>query len=107
MQLTVNRIACSIAPALTSSQRTRPGKIGRPAASADVQVAGRRSFAFGPSRWKIAPLPAVGSPPFHSAAYSSYSVHVSRSIMFACRSDPPSTWMSGPNGYGPGSLSSS
>src|SRR3954470_5656145 len=33
-------------------------------------------------------------------------MHVSWSSMIAWRSEPPSTWMSDPNGYGPGSLSS-
>src|SRR6185437_9426384 len=40
----VKRIAWSIEPAATSSQRTRPGKMGSPAASAEVHVAGRSAF---------------------------------------------------------------
>src|SRR5581483_4209082 len=51
---TVKRIACRIAPAVISSYLTRPGKIGKPAASADVQLAGRRASE---SRLKIAPEP--------------------------------------------------
>jgi hypothetical protein len=35
---TVKRSACFIAPAATSSYRASPAKIGRPAASAEVQV---------------------------------------------------------------------
>jgi hypothetical protein len=42
-------------PRLTSSQRTRPGKIGSPAASAEVQPAGRTLFE---RRLQIAPEPA-------------------------------------------------
>ncbi len=41
-------------PALTSSQRTRPGRIGSPAASAEVHVSGRRRFE---SRSKIGAAP--------------------------------------------------
>ena len=37
----VNRIAWSMLRLLTSFQRSRPGRIGRPAASAEVQVFGR------------------------------------------------------------------
>ena len=44
----VNRSAWVISPAATSSQRTSPGRIGSPAASADVQPAGRSSFERGP-----------------------------------------------------------
>jgi len=64
----VNRIAWRMRPAATSSHRTSPGKIGNPAASAEVQPLGRRSLR---SRSQIAPLPALGWPPFHRAAYSS------------------------------------
>lgn len=66
----MNRIACRMLPALTSSQRTSPARIGSPAASADVHVSGRRPLV---SRSMIAPLPARGSPSFHTAANSSYS----------------------------------
>ncbi len=55
----------------------------------------------------MAPLSAEALEPLRRAAYSSYSRHVSRLIMIAWRSEPPSTWMSRPNGYGPGSDSSS
>ena len=61
--------------------------------------------AFDP-RSKIAPLPAVARFPFNRAPNSSYSTHVSLLIISARRSEPPSTWMSEPNGYGPGSDSS-
>ena len=43
-------------PRATSSYRARPGRIGRPAASADVQPAGRTLFE---RRLQIAPEPAV------------------------------------------------
>src|SRR5689334_13646831 len=76
---------------------------GSPAASALVHPAARRALDV---RSNTAPEPAVGLPPFHRASYSSYRVHVSLLTMIACRSDPPSTWVSDPNGYGPGSLSS-
>src|SRR5579862_4844025 len=46
MLFAVKRIACAISPAAISSHRTSPGKIGRPAASADVQPAGRSAFEF-------------------------------------------------------------
>ena len=58
----VNRMACAISPAATSSQRTRPGKIARPAASAEVQPAGRNAlerksnFAADPTRQLVPPL---------------------------------------------------
>jgi hypothetical protein len=74
-----------------------------PAASADVHPAGRRALE---SMAQIAPDPAVGAPPFQSASNSSYSVQVSLLTMMAWRSLPPSMVMSGPKGYGPGSLSS-
>src|SRR5471032_1190482 len=40
----VKRIAWAISPAATSSQRARPGKIGRPAASAEVKPAVRSAL---------------------------------------------------------------
>ena len=41
----MKRSACLIAPVAASpSQRARPGRIGSPAASADVQPAGRSAF---------------------------------------------------------------
>src|SRR6478672_2511815 len=77
--------------------------IDSPAASALVHPAGRSAFDV---RSNTAPEPAVGLPPLQCAAYSSYSVHVSWSSMIAWRSDPPSTCVSDPKGYGPASLSS-
>src|SRR6201999_3219764 len=41
---TVTRIACLMCPDLTSDQVTRPGRIGSPAASAEVQPAGRSAL---------------------------------------------------------------
>src|SRR5579862_2524297 len=55
----VNLIACVTAPANTSSGRRRPGKIGSPAASADVHVAGRKASD---CRLQMAPEPAVDPP---------------------------------------------
>ena len=52
----------------TSSSRTRPGRIGRPAASALVQPAGRSALE---RRFQVAPQPAVQRPPGRSAAKSS------------------------------------
>jgi len=51
----VKRSAWSITPRETSSQRARPAKIGSPAASADVQPAGRRWFE---RNLQVAPEPA-------------------------------------------------
>jgi len=49
----VKRSACLIAPVDASpSQRASPGRIGSPAASADVQLAGRSAFE---RRFQIAP----------------------------------------------------
>src|SRR5580700_11758848 len=45
LDCSVKRNAWLICPAATSSYRARPAKIGRPAASADVQVYGRCSSA--------------------------------------------------------------
>src|SRR2546421_406365 len=53
-------MAWLMAPAWTSAHRTRPGGVGRPAASADVQPAGRSAFA---PRAQRAPLPANGGAP--------------------------------------------
>jgi len=55
-------------PAATSSKRASPGRIGRPAASADVQPAGRSAFE---ARLQIAPEPALYFVPFLFAANSS------------------------------------
>ncbi len=95
MHETVKRIACAIVPAFTSSHRTSPARIGSPAASAEVHVSGRSAFE---SRSQIAPLPASGSPPFQSAAYSSYSRQVPRCTISACRSEPPSIGVPESNG---------
>src|SRR5580692_9783053 len=57
----VKRSAWSIPPAATSLYRASPGRIGRPAASAEVQVAGRRWFE---RRLKIAPEPALQRSPW-------------------------------------------
>ena len=46
MSSVVNRMAWSILFALTSFQRSSPGRIGRPAASAEVQPSGRSLFCF-------------------------------------------------------------
>src|SRR3954454_21586418 len=99
----VTRVAWSTSPSGTSSYGSDRAMIDRTAASALVQPAGRRALD---ARSKTDPDPAVGLPPFQRAAYSWYNVHASWSTMIAWRSDPPSTWMSEPNGYGPGSLSS-
>src|SRR5581483_2260364 len=61
----VMRMAWSTSPAATSSRRSSPGRIGRPAASAEVQPFGRRAPL---RRSHTAPDPAVGWPPFQSAA---------------------------------------
>jgi hypothetical protein len=106
----VKRMTWSISPAATSSYRTRPGRIGRPAASPEVQVSGRIAFD---RRSQVAPDPAVhDEPPFCGYALkSSQSRHASRSTTSTCRSPdelgPPSIGASGGIGYGPGSLSSS
>jgi hypothetical protein len=91
----VIRIGWSMRPASTSSRRSRPGKMARPAASADVHPDGRSAFE---RRSNTAPDPAVGEPPFQSAANSSDRTHESRSSISAWRSLPPSIGMSGPNG---------
>jgi hypothetical protein len=75
-------------PDATSSYRTSPGRIGSPAASAEVHPSGRSAFD---PRSHTAPLPARGRPWFQSNANSSYSVHELRLTTSACRSLPPST----------------
>ena len=52
----VIRMAWVMAPDCSSSWRTSPGRIGSPAASADVQPAGRRALEL---RFQMAPAPAV------------------------------------------------
>src|SRR5437868_2547148 len=87
VQSKVTRIACPMNPACTSSYRTSPGRIGNPAASAEVQVSGRREFE--PSG-NAAPLQPLGDPPFHWVPEVSYKVHVSLFTIKAWRSEPPS-----------------
>src|SRR5688572_1779048 len=105
----VKRSACVIAPAATSSNRARPAKIGRPAASAEVHPAGRIALD---ERSKMAPDPAVQlEPPFTGlASNSSYNFQLSTSSTITWRSPdalaPPSIGAPGGIGYGPGSLSS-
>ncbi len=60
MTSVVNRIAWSTWPALTSFQRSSPGRIGSPAASAEVQPSGRSLFDFSD---QTAPEPATQRPP--------------------------------------------
>ena len=57
MTSVVNRMAWSILFALTSFHRSSPGRIGRPAASAEVQPSRRSLFFFSD---QTAP-----EPPFH------------------------------------------
>ena len=52
---TVARSACLTGPRIASSNRTSPGRIARPAASAEVQPSGRRAFD---DRSNTAPEPA-------------------------------------------------
>src|ERR1017187_1944413 len=103
----VNRIACMIGfPVLTACSTgvkfSSPGRIGSPAASAEVQPAGRSALDL---RFQIAPEPAVDPCAEKRASHISYSVHESLLTMIACRSPPafwpPSIRVSGPNGYGP------
>src|SRR5258708_2864984 len=85
----------------------RPGKIGKPAASAEVHPSGRIWFE---SRLNTAPEPAVQPVPLKLALYSSYSKQLSLSSAITCLSPEiipsPSTGASGGMGYGPGSLCS-
>src|SRR6476620_10539185 len=58
----VKRMTWSISPDATSSKRTRPGRIGNPAASPEVHPSGRMAFEL---RSHVAPEPAVhDAPPF-------------------------------------------
>src|SRR6476619_4880866 len=85
-------------------QRASPGRIGRPAASAEVQPAGRTLFDF---RLQIAPEPARQEvPPLTGcASKSSYSLQASRSTTSTWRSPselrPPSIGAFFGIGYGP------
>ena len=72
--------------------------MGSPAASADVQPAGRRRFE---RRSQIAPEPAFQREPARSRAYSSYSRQASRSTITAWWSEPPSMRTFAGMGYGP------
>ena len=89
----VKRSAWSIRRPTTSSQRASPGKIGSPAASADVQPAGR---SLSDDRLHVAPDPAVQPRLVWRRSYSSYSRHVLLSTSSAWRSPvdrgPPSMW---------------
>jgi len=80
--------------------------IGKPAASADVQVAGRSAFDF---RSKIAPESALQADDCGNARYSSYRMQLSTSTAMAClspvESPPPSIGAFRGIAYGPGSLS--
>jgi hypothetical protein len=59
----VTRMGWWMTPATISSRRISPAKIGRPAASAEVHVLGRRALD---RRSHTAPEPPWGSPPFQS-----------------------------------------
>src|ERR1700722_20466262 len=64
----VMRMAWVMEPDCTSSSRSRPGRIGRPAASADVHPAGRSAFEL---RFQIAPDTAVEPDALYCAPSSS------------------------------------
>ena len=73
---------------------TRPGRIGKPAASAEVKPAGRSALDL---RFQIAPEPAEDWPRArYRVSYVSNNVHGAElgdrlgSTMIACRSEPPS-----------------
>src|SRR5215210_5756799 len=100
----VKRRAWRIAPALTSSQRTRPGRIGSPAASALVQPAGLSAFE---RRSQMAPEPPCHWPPDFEAWKISYRTQSSVSQDSRWASLPPSIFGLDGIGYGPGSDSSS
>src|SRR3954451_12214715 len=86
---TVNRRAWFTTPEFTSSKRASPGKIGSPAASAEVQVSGRSAFEL---RLNRAPPPAVHPDPTASllAWYSSYNWHAPDCTTSEWASDPAS-----------------
>src|SRR5262249_5694764 len=81
--------------------------MGRPAASAEVQPAGRSLLE---CKSKMAPEPAFQPRPWGYAENSSYNFQLSRSMTRTWRSPldlgPPSMGASFGMGYGPGSLSS-
>ena len=89
LRLTVTRSACLIAPRLTSGYLASSGRIGSPAASAEVHPAGRSLVE---RRFHVAPEPALHAPGRPSRSNSSYSRHAPLSHSSACRSPPPSTW---------------
>ncbi len=95
----VNRIAWSTLPFSTSRQRRSPGRIGSPAASADVQVSGRSRLLFSDH---TAPDPADHLPPLTLVAHVSKSLQRLLSTTTACMSPPelrpPSILVSLPNG---------
>ena len=74
-------------PFFTSFQRTSPGRIGRPAASALVHVLGRRWFE---SRLQVAPEPARQPDAVLRAAKSSKRRQWPRSTISMCASEPRS-----------------
>ena len=101
---TVNRIAWSTSPACTSSHRSEARRrSAAPRRRRSSNRAGRRAFE---PRSKIAPLAAPSGSRRSTRRRTARRACMSLwSTISACRSEPPSTVMSGPNGYGPGSLS--
>jgi hypothetical protein len=98
----VKRSAWAIRPASTSPRRTRPGKIGRPATSVEVQPAGRSPWERRSKRaaaWTVQPASPSGQ-----ALYSSYRIHVPGSTTSTWRSPslsgPPSDRRIGRDGEG-------
>ena len=95
----MKRIAWSTLPATTSSQRSSPGRIGSPAASADVQPAGRSALLV---RSHVAPEPACQVLPTLRVSQVSYRRQVAASTTIACMSPPefapPSIRVSAPSG---------
>src|SRR5215813_13934054 len=65
---TTNRSAWPIHPESTSFQRTSPGKMGSPAASAEVQRSGREAFD---QRFHFSPLGALQEPSEFREAWKS------------------------------------
>src|SRR5690349_16973679 len=102
----VNRIAWSTYPPATSLYRSSPGRIGRPAASAEVQPFGRSALLVSS---QVAPDPARQVPLTSRVFQVSYNRQVLLSTMIACLSPgefrPPSILVSAPSGYPTWSLS--
>src|SRR5688572_3334395 len=94
----VKRRACLITPRATSSYRARPGRIGNPAASADVQPSGRSVFDV---MFQIAPEPARQPVDVLRASYSSYRRQFDLSTTRMCLSEPFSILTPVGRGYGP------